>query len=387
VTKTIGIFTTTRAEFGAYIPLIQAIDKVDELDYLLFVGGAHLSNEYGNTIDEIKNAGVKVTKIFDYLLNENTTHSIVKSCGQGLTKLASIFEDHKFDLTCFAGDRYELIPIALSSILYGKPIIHLYGGEVTEGVIDDQIRHMLTKSAHIHFSSCELYAENIKKMGEEDWRVHSVGELVIDNVKNIPKLEKNKLFSEIGIKPNKQIVLLTYHPESLKSNSSPVSQLECIVKVLKSYDCQVVLTAPNVEVGSNELLEYINKLVKVDGKFIFIPSLGIMKYYNLLPYCKFLIGNSSSGLLEAPYFRIPAINVGNRQKGRILHQSVINTECDENKISAAIKKIDDKIFKKLVQSMEFKFGNGNTAKQIVSVLTNLELGKKLLVKKLDFNNQ
>ena len=127
MTKTIGIFTTTRAEFGAYIPLIQAINKVEELDYFLFVGGTHVVREYGNTIDEIKNAGVKVTEIFDYLLSESTTHSIVKSCGQSLTKLASIFEHHKFDMTCFAGDRYELIPIALSSILYGKPIIHLYG--------------------------------------------------------------------------------------------------------------------------------------------------------------------------------------------------------------------------------------------------------------------
>ena len=382
--KTIGIFTTTRAEFGAYIPLIHAIDKVDELDYLLFVGGAHLLNEYGNTIDEIKNTGVKVTKVFDYLLNENTTHSIVKSCGQGLTKLASIFEEHKFDLTCFAGDRYELLPIALGSILYGKPIIHLYGGEVTEGVIDDQIRHMLTKSAHIHFSSCEPYAKNIKKMGEENWRVHSVGELVIDNVKNVKKIDKNKLFSKIGINPKNETVLLTYHPESLKPNSSPVKQLECIVKSLKNYEYQVVITAPNVEVGSNELLAYINKLVKVDSKFTFIPSLGIMRYYNLLPHCKFVIGNSSSGLLEAPYFKIPTINVGYRQKGRILHQSVINTECNENKISAAIKKTNSKIFKKVVRNMKFKFGNGRAAEQIVSVLKNIELGKKLLIKKLDF---
>ena len=382
--KTIGIFTTTRAEFGAYIPLIHAIDKVDELDYLLFVGGAHLLNEYGNTIDEIKNTGVKVTKVFDYLLNENTTHSIVKSCGQGLAKLASIFEEHKFDLTCFAGDRYELLPIALGSILYGKPIIHLYGGEVTEGVIDDQIRHMLTKSAHIHFSSCEPYAKNIKKMGEENWRVHSVGELVIDNVKNAKKIDKNKLFSKIGINPKNETVLLTYHPESLKPNPSPVKQLECIVKALKNYEYQVVITAPNVEVGSNELLAYINKLVKVDSKFTFIPSLGIMRYYNLLPHCKFVIGNSSSGLLEAPYFKIPTINVGHRQKGRILHQSVINTECNENKIAAAIKKANSKTFKKMVLNMKFKFGKGRAAEQIVSVLKNIELGEKLLIKKLDF---
>ena len=384
MTKTIGIFTTTRAEFGAYIPLIQAINKVEELDYFLFVGGTHVVREYGNTIDEIKNAGVKVTEIFDYLLSESTTHSIVKSCGQSLTKLASIFEHHKFDMTCFAGDRYELIPIALSSILYGKPIIHLYGGEVTEGVIDDQIRHMLTKSAHIHFSSCDLYAANIKKMGEENWRVHTAGELVIDNVKNVPKINKDKLFSDIGIDPNNQTVLLTYHPESLRPNPSPSEQLDCIMRALKNYDYQVVITAPNVEVGSDELLSHINKLVKDEDKFTFVPSLGVMKYYNLLPHCKFLIGNSSSGLLEAPYFKIPTINVGDRQKGRILHQSIINCECDENKIVAAIKKAGDKIFKKKIQGMKFKLGDGNAAKQIISVLTSIELGQKLLVKKMDF---
>ena len=383
---TIAIFTTTRAEFGAFIPLIRVIERSERLNHLLFVGGAHLAHEYGHTIDEINKEGFPITGTFDYLLNENTSSSITKSCGLNLIEIASIFNEYDFDIVCLAGDRYELLSIAFSSILFKKPIIHLYGGEITEGVIDDQVRHMLTKSAHLHFTSCGEYAEHVKKMGEENWRVHVAGELVIDNVKHVPKAEKHQLFSDIGISPERKTVLLTYHPVTLEKDLNPAAQFDCIIQTLKKYEYQVVITTPNAEIGSDGILEYINKQINENSNFTFVHSLGLMRYYSLLPFCAFMIGNSSSGLLEAPFFKVPTINIGNRQAGRLLHESVLSCECSDKDISDAIKKTEEKSFQEKVAQMKFKLGDGYAAERIVSVLENMDISSTLLFKKLDFEN-
>lgn len=382
--KIIALFTTTRAEFGAFKPLIEAIEKSTKLDYLLFVGGAHLLDEYGKTINEIKAQGYKISSEFDFLEGASSSFDLVNSMGRETRELARIFRDFSFDLTCLAGDRYELIPIALTSTLFKKPILHLYGGEITEGVIDEQIRHMLTKVSHLHFTSCNLHSENVKKMGEESWRVYTVGELVVDNMAQINKIPKEKLYSDFSLDINKGVVLLTYHPVAADSEISGTEQLKKLFEALAFFDVQVMVTAPNVEVGSGEILSLLKKYIDKNKNYHFCESLGFLRYYSFLSIADCVIGNSSSGLLEAPFYRVPALNIGSRQQGRIRHKSVIDVDCEIEDIKRGLSLALDPVFKSNLDQMVFELGDGNAAQKMVQILEKIEINEKFFRKKLVF---
>jgi GDP/UDP-N,N'-diacetylbacillosamine 2-epimerase (hydrolysing) len=382
--KIIALFTTTRAEFGAFMPLIETIKKSDKLDYLLFVGGAHLLDEYGKTINEIKAQGYKISSEFDYLEGSSSSFDLVNSMGKETRELARIFKDFAFDLTCVAGDRYELVPIALASTLFKRPILHLYGGEITEGVIDEQIRHMLTKVSHLHFTSCDLHTENVKKMGEESWRVFTAGELVVDKMASVEKIPAEKLFGEFKLDPKKATLLLTYHPVTIDKKVSGELQVKNIFEALKYFDVQVIVTAPNVEVGSGEILTLIKSYVEKNSNYRFCESLGFLRYYNFLSHASCVLGNSSSGILEAPFFKIPTVNVGSRQKGRIRHESIIDVAYLVEDIKEGLEKALDPKFVSGLAQMKFKLGDGHAAEKMVGILEKLEINDSILHKKLIF---
>ena len=230
--KKIAIFTTTRAEFGILKPLISELNNDELTKVLLFVGGTHLIKEHGNTINEIETNNFKISKTFDYLLNEDSPYSLVKSLGIETFELANIFNDFYFDAVCVLGDRYELLPIVQSAILFRKPIIHLHGGERTEGAIDEQIRHMITKAAHLHFAACDDYSQNIIKLGEESFRVHNTGALAVDNMSLQNRKTKKQLSSELKINTEKRTVLMTNHPVKLEIKISTKVQIENLFTAL-----------------------------------------------------------------------------------------------------------------------------------------------------------
>lgn len=383
-TKTIAIFTTTRAEFGAFKPLLDEISKSEGLKYLLFVGGAHLREECGNTINDIKSQGYKITALFDYLDGVNSQHGLATAMGRESIALAQLFNEFTFDIVCVAGDRYELIPVALTSILFRKPILHLYGGEITEGVIDEQIRHMLTKSAHLHFTSCDHHSENVIKMGEESWRVFTTGELVVDVMAQAEKKSKVELFAEFDLDINKDTILLSYHPVANNTEISSAQQMDNIFQALKNFDLQVMITAPNVEVGSDEILAVIKQHLASSKHYRFCESLGFLRYYSFLSYAKCALGNSSSGILEAPFFKIPTVNVGARQQGRIRHSSIVDVNNSVDEIKAGLVAALDPSFQQSIQSMIFKLGDGFAAKRMVNILQSIEINSELLDKKLMF---
>ena len=280
--KKIAIFTTTRADFGSSTSFIQAIIKSTHLDYYLFVGGTHLALEYGSTWNEIKDHNFIITSTFDYLLNEDSKYSIARSCAIEMFELANIFRNYKFDFVCVLGDRFELIPIILNAILYNKAIIHVSGGESTEGVIDEQFRHMITKAAHIHFVSCEEYASNIRKMGESEWRIHNVGELSVDNFVKNKVLSKKEIFADLKLDKSKETVLLTYHPVTLEFNITPIQQIKSVFHALKAFKYQVVITAPNIEVDRNIIVDHIKEQVAENPDYRYIESLGMKRFHSLL---------------------------------------------------------------------------------------------------------
>ena len=277
--------------------------------------------------------------------------------------------------------RYELLSIVTTAILFKKPIIHISGGEKTEGAIDEQIRHMITKSAHIHFVSCNEYKMNIKKLGEPDWRIFNTGDIAVDNMANIKRLSKKKLFNNLKLK-DKKTVLCTYHPVTLEFKLSPIKQIENLITALKHTDIQIVFTAPNMDADREKLLDYLLTAIKKEENFHYIESLGVLNYHSLITLCEFVIGNSSSGIVEVSFFKIPTVNVGDRQKGRVRHKSVIDVDYSVEEISKGIEKAMSKEFKAELIDMEYKFGDGKAAEKMVEIIKNIKIDEKLMRKNL-----
>jgi len=377
--KKIAFFTTTRAEFGILTSLIKGIIHDPELDYLLFVGGMHLAQEYGSTISEIRDHKFKISGTFDYLLNNDAPESLVKSMGIALWQLSDIFSKFDFDFICVVGDRFELLSIIMNAILFNKPLIHIHGGESTRGAIDEQIRHMVTKASHLHFVSCAEYAENLRKLAEPDFRIFNTGALAVDNIKSLPELSKSKLFKDLNLKTNLPIVIMTYHPVTLELSLSTKEQMENIFRALDAYQLQVIITSPNIDTGSETIIKLIKKEAMKENRYYY-KSLGMVKYLNLVPYCSFVIGNSSSGILEVPFFKIPTINIGDRQAGRIKHKSILDTDYRYESIKAAIDKALSSKFLKELNQMHYKFGEGDAADKMVKIIKSITIDQKFLRK-------
>lgn len=376
-----AIFTTTRAEFGLFLPLLRAIEADNELSYLLFVGGTHCAPEHGKTIQEIQLAGVTIKGVFDFLLNTDTCEGLLYGLGIESFQLADIFKRNDFDMVIVLGDRIELLPIITAAIVYNKVIIHLYGGEQTKGAIDDQVRNMITKAAHVHFTSCEAYAQNILQMGEDPQRVYNVGSLSTDNMINIKRYDKDTLFRMLNLHNDLPLVMLTYHPVTLNIEGlSPLQQITNVLDALETFSLQVVITSPNMDPGHEAIRNEIIKRSKQQPHYRFIESLGVQLYHSLLPHCELVIGNSSSGIVEVPFYKIPTVNIGDRQKGRLRHPSIIDVGYEKDEIVEGIKKALDVNFKNEISRMPYLFGTGNAAQQIVKVLKNININESLLRK-------
>lgn len=381
----IAMFTTSRAEFGILSSLLREIKKKDEIDYYLFVGGSHLVAELGKTINEIKNE-FEITDIFDFFLNEDSPYSLSKSLGIEQIELASIFKKYDFDAICVLGDRFELLPIVNTAIIFKKPIIHIHGGETSQGAIDEQIRHMITKAAHVHFVSCEEYKQNVRKMGEPEWRIFNTGALAVDSMAKCLNIDRTSLFSKLGLNREKKIILMTYHPVTLEYKVRPIDQIKNLFKSLKEYNFQVVITSPNIEVDRDKIIAVIQEEVNKIEKYHYIESLGKTLYHSLIPHCEFVIGNSSSGIIEVPFFKTPTVNIGDRQKGRLRHESVIDTDYSIKSIKTGIEKALSKDFQERIKTMKYKFGDSNVAKKIVDIIKSIDINEKLMRKDLDFPN-
>jgi GDP/UDP-N,N'-diacetylbacillosamine 2-epimerase (hydrolysing) len=384
--KTIAVFTTTRAEFGILTPLIKSIQDQDDLKCLLFAGGSHLASEYGLTINEIKESGISITDQFDYLLNQDTAESLVRSSGIALLRLADLFLQYPFDFVCVVGDRFELLSIVHCAILFRKPIIHIHGGESSVGSIDEQIRHMITKAAHLHFTAAEEYAQNIRNMGEQPFRVFNTGALCVDGIVNRKKMEKERLFQSLALNVDEKTILITYHPVTLEAHLAAETQIDNLFLALKKYDFQAVVTAPNAEVDRGKINKLLLENVGRNNRYHYIHSLGINNYYNLVPHCEFVIGNSSSGIIEVPFFKIPTVNIGDRQKGRIRHESVIDADYSVESINGAIEKVLLPDFRRQIQMMPYKFGDGNAAVKMIEILKTIEIDQSFLCKTPDFSH-
>ncbi len=372
--KTIGIFTTTRGDIAALTPLVEKINKSKKLKYLFFVGGTHLDSKFGATLDEIKsNKLIKITKIFKYKISNDNKKDLARSLADSNQIISKIFSKYKMDLICLLGDRFEKLSILNNAIIYQVPMFHLCGGEKTEGAIDEIIRHTFTKASHLHFTMCEEYRKNVIKMGEEKKRVFNFGHLSVDIIKKFQRKNFNK---------KRKYVICTVHPETQNSNFRLNSTLKNIINVLRRYKFDVIFTMPGHDKGFFKITKIIKAACAKNKKFSFVKSLGYKKLFELYNESIFVIGNSSGGLTEVPYFKIPTINIGDRQKGRFMHKSVICCNGEYSNIHKAVKKATSESFSKSIKDMKLHFGDGKAADQIVKVLENLKIDNTFMQKKL-----
>ena len=387
----IFIFTSTRADYGLQRWIIKGMQNNNEFNTYIIVGGTHLSEKYGNSIEEIFKDDIKnIIKL--PFLNESLNASLdasflTSSIGNGLIKISQIFNAYKPDFIVLLGDRYELFIMAIAALLYQVPIIHLHGGENTIGVIDEQVRHAITKMAHIHMPSTSLYAENISKMGEEDWRIHIIGAPGLENIKRLELYTEKEILKLTGIDANKNTIICTYHPVTLEGEDSVRWQIKNLLEALSKFDLQIVFTRPNAEVGSDEIVNIIKEFVKNNPKAYFFDSLGSRLYLSFLKYAKAVVGNSSSGIIEGPFFLIPTVNIGNRQEGRLQPESVIQTGYSVEEIFKGISKVlYDNIFLESIKTIKNPYGDGNSSKYVIEAIEEiLKIPKeKLLKKRLDF---
>lgn len=324
--RKICVITGSRAEYGLLSGLMRAIKEDESLELQVIATNMHLSPEFGLTYKEIERDGFFINKKVEMLLSSDTANATTKSVGLATIGFADAYEDLKTDMIVVLGDRYEILAAVSAALFYKIPVAHLHGGEITEGAYDDCIRHAITKMSHLHFTSTEEYRQRVIQLGEDPKRVFNVGAPGIENIKKVPLMGKKELESTLdGFTFNDKTILITYHPVTLE-NSTAEEQIQNLLSALDEYhDIKIIFTLPNSDTDGRVIIRLINEYVsKHQEKAIAYPSLGLKRYLSALQFVKAVVGNSSSGIIEVPSFGIPTLNIGDRQKGRIAADSVIN---------------------------------------------------------------
>lgn len=372
----ICVATGTRAEYGLLKPLMTAIKNEPNWQLQVLVTGAHLSPEFGLTYIGIEQDGFFIDKKVEMLLSSDTASSIVKSMGLGMIGFSDALEELNPDLVVILGDRYEMLSLASSALIFTIPVVHIHGGEVTEGAYDDAIRHSITKMSNLHFASTEEYKNRIIQLGEDPRFVHNVGAIGLDSVKKLPLLSKDKLEKELDFKFKKYNYQVTFHPTTL-DKESPEKQFQILLNAVeKQEDSFFVFTKANADTGGRIINKMIDEYVSRNPeKATAFSSLGNLRFLSLVKYCDAIIGNSSSGIIEVPSLKTATINIGDRQKGRIQAESIVNTKVDENEILTAFDKVKSEQYKKNLETIENPYGNGTSTEKIMEVLRNVQLNK------------
>jgi len=372
-TKAIGIVTGARSDYGLLRPLLNKISKTPNLELLLYVTGMHLSDEYGKTHQLIKEDGYKITAEVDMLLASDSPSSIAKSMGIGTFGFGQAFQNNLPDLLIVLGDRFEMHCAAVASIPFNIPLAHIHGGELTYGAFDNELRHSLTKLSHFHFATTEEYAKRIKHMGEEPWRIQVTGALGIDNIVNTPILSKQELKIKYKLDLSNPVLLVTFHPVTREYNHTQEYILSLLNALKYFSDFNIIFTGPNADPGNRIITDQIKCFIKSRPKHLFITNFNQQGYLSTLAHATAMIGNSSSGIIEAPSFKLPVVNIGTRQQGRIMSANIINVGYSSQDIQNGLKKALSKNFSARLKTLNNPYGDGQASKKIVEYLVEINL--------------
>ena len=371
--RKICIVTGTRAEYGLLYWLMKEIEEDKDLELQLIVTGMHLSPEFGLTYKEIEN-DFKIDKKIEMLLSSDTPIGISKSMGLAQISFAEAYEELQPDMLVVLGDRYEIYSAVSAAMIARIPIAHLHGGEATEGLIDESIRHSITKMSHIHFTASEEYKCRVIQLGEQPDRVFNVGGLGIDNIKKLKLLSKEDFEKSIDFTLNKKNILVTFHPVTLESATAKEQFQNLLDAIDTLEDTNIIFTKANSDTDGRVINNMIDEYVsKNSDKSVGFTSLGQLRYLSALQYMDAMVGNSSSGLIEAPSFNVGTINIGDRQKGRMMATSVIQCDSDVDSIKNGFEKLYSKDFITLLKSVQNPYGNGGASKKINAVIKDMNL--------------
>ena len=382
IKKKICVVTGTRAEYGLLRPLIKKIDKNPNFKLQLIATGMHLSLEFGLTYKNIESDGFKIDEKVEVLLSSDTSVGISKSMGLALISFSESYQRLNPDLIIILGDRYETFSATAAASVANIPVAHLHGGELTEGAFDDSFRHSMTKMSYLHFTSTEEYRERVIQLGEDPERVFNVGALGVENILNLDLLSQDELEKELNISLSKKYLLIVFHAVTLE-NKTAKNNFKELLEAIDKYDEDIskVFIKGNSDTEGRIINQMIDNYVNAKDNSYSFTSLSIENYLSLLKNCFAMLGNSSSGVLEAPSLNTPSINIGDRQKGRIKADSVFNCENNESDILSTLKEVDDFYLNDKFKNLNNPYEKENTSGEIIKVIEDYLLSNKIDLKK------
>jgi UDP-hydrolysing UDP-N-acetyl-D-glucosamine 2-epimerase len=379
--RRIDFVTSARSDFGLMAPLLQAIKDDPEMTCTILVTGMHFDPVHGNTVDEIRAMGFAQEMVELPLKGESRTPGgCAETMADGVSVFARRFQGSRPDILVIPGDRFDVLPAAIAALPFNFPVAHISGGEVTEGAMDDSIRHALTKFSHLHFPAHEIYGRRIEQLGEEPWRITVAGELGLDMLATFPFMDRKALFEDLSLSQEKPLSILTYHPETVTETSSS-DGIAAILGAAREADTQIVITYPNDDPGSGDIIQAIEGVAAERDDWRVYLSLGRSRYLNILRHADCMVGNSSSGIIEAASFTLPVVNVGNRQMGRIMGPNILNVPTFKDEIFEAWRQALSPNFRQSLAHMENPYYSGNGVERILDRLKTVALNARLTNKR------
>ncbi|MCP6699717.1 UDP-N-acetylglucosamine 2-epimerase [Pseudomonas donghuensis] len=372
--RSVAVFTGTRAEYGLLYWLMKEIQSSELLALQVIVSCMHLSPEFGATWRQIEEDGFAIDAKVEMLLSSDTDVGTVKSMGVGLLGYADALDRLRPDMLVVLGDRFEALSIAQAALIMRIPIVHLHGGEISEGAYDDAIRHAISKMAYLHFVAAEPYRKRVIQMGEAPERVLNVGAVGLDHLKRTPSVPLVQLSESLKFDFTSQFLLVTYHPVTAQ-DEDPVESFAALLQALDEFpDYGVVLTYPNADSGGRAIIPMLEDYAaRNPGRVLAIPSLGFRRYLSVVGHASAVVGNSSSGLVEVPSFGVPTVNIGLRQAGRLCAESVVHCLADKASIMSALEQALSDDFAARCKGVVNPYGQGDAAKQIVQFLETCDV--------------
>jgi GDP/UDP-N,N'-diacetylbacillosamine 2-epimerase (hydrolysing) len=367
------VITGTRAEYGLLRPLMLKIRDETLIELRVIVTGMHLSPEFGLTYREIESDGFRIDRKVEMLLSSDTGVGVGKSVGVGVGGFVDALVGLEPDLIIVLGDRFEIFAAATASLFLKLPVLHLHGGEVTEGVLDESMRHAITKMSHVHCVAAEEYRQRVIQLGEQPSRVHCVGGLGVDAIRQIDLIDRVELETVMNFKFKFKNLIVTFHPETLSEVAAEIQMTELLAALEELTDTGLIFTLPNADSGGRRLIAMLKAFDAKHSNAAIYSSLGHQRYLSCMSYCDGVVGNSSSGLLEAPTLRVGTINVGERQRGRLQAESIINCKAERAEIGLALRKLYSEDFQDNLTSVMNPYGDGGASARILEIIKSLDL--------------
>ncbi len=377
--RRIGVVTGARSDYGLLRPVMRAIGADPDLALVTFATGMHLSRELGYTVEEIEADGFAIDERVDMLAGGDAPADTARSMARGTAGFADVYERNRPDLLLFLGDRFEVHAAVVAAVPFRIPLAHIHGGEITLGAIDDTWRHSLSKMSHLHFAANELCAQRLRDLGEEPWRIHVSGAPGLDSVRQVPLMPRDALAAALDLDLTEPPLLCTFHPVTAGETDT---ELAALLEALDAHGGPIVMTYPNADAGGQRVIRDIEAFARTRPRVRLFVNLGTERYLSLMACAAAVVGNSSSGIIEAASFELPVVNVGSRQDGRMRGRNVLDAPGDAAAIAAALATATSPSFRASLAGLDNPYGDGRAAERITAVIRDTPLSERLLRKQL-----